>query len=54
VTHADIIVAMEDGAIREVGKHDELMDRRGFYYEMVERQRQSFGEVVSVGSPVEG
>jgi hypothetical protein len=37
-------VAMEDGAIREVGRHDELMERRGFYYEMVDRQRQSFGE----------
>jgi ATP-binding cassette subfamily B protein len=54
VTHADIIVAMEDGAIREVGKHEELMERRGFYYEMVERQRQSFGEVASVGAPVAG
>ncbi len=54
VTHADIIVAMEDGAIREVGKHDELMERRGLYYEMVERQRQSFGEVAAVGTPVAG
>ncbi|HEX4125266.1 MAG TPA: ABC transporter ATP-binding protein [Tepidisphaeraceae bacterium] len=42
VTHADIIVAMESGQIREVGTHDELMDRRGFYYEMVERQRKTF------------
>jgi len=38
---------MEDGAMRDVGRHEELMERRGFYYEMVERQRQSFGEVVS-------
>jgi ATP-binding cassette subfamily B protein len=45
VTHADIIVAMADGAIREMGRHEELMDRRGFYYDMVERQRQSFGEI---------
>jgi ATP-binding cassette subfamily B protein len=52
VTHADIIVALEDGAIREVGKHEELMERRGLYYEMVERQRQSFGEVVSAGAVV--
>ena len=42
VTHADIIVAMEQGVIREAGTHDELMERGGFYYEMVERQRQSF------------
>jgi ABC-type transport system involved in cytochrome bd biosynthesis fused ATPase/permease subunit len=43
---------MEDGMIREVGRHEELMERRGFYFEMVERQRQSFGEVVS-GLPIE-
>jgi ATP-binding cassette subfamily B protein len=42
VTHADIIVAMESGQIREVGTHDELIERRGFYYEMVERQRSTF------------
>jgi ATP-binding cassette subfamily B protein/subfamily B ATP-binding cassette protein MsbA len=48
VTHADIIVAMEDGAIREVGTHDELMERRGFYFDMVERQRQSFGDALAV------
>jgi ATP-binding cassette subfamily B protein/subfamily B ATP-binding cassette protein MsbA len=47
ITHADIIVAMEDGAIREVGRHDELMERRGLYFEMVERQRQSFGEIAA-------
>ena len=42
VTHADIIVAMEAGQIREVGTHEELMDRRGFYAEMVDRQRKTF------------
>lgn len=48
VTHADIIVAMEDGAIREVGTHEELMERREFYFDMVERQRQSFGDPLGV------
>jgi ATP-binding cassette subfamily B protein/subfamily B ATP-binding cassette protein MsbA len=45
VTGADVIVAMEKGTIREVGTHEELIARRGFYFEMVERQRQSFGEM---------
>lgn len=42
ITHADLIVVMEDGRIVEVGPHDHLMDRRGLYYDMVERQRLSF------------
>jgi ATP-binding cassette subfamily B protein len=41
ITHADLIVAMESGQIREVGTHEELMEKRGFYYEMVERQRNA-------------
>jgi ATP-binding cassette subfamily B protein/subfamily B ATP-binding cassette protein MsbA len=42
VTHADIIVAMDFGQIVEVGTHAELMDRRGFYFDMVHRQWESF------------
>jgi ATP-binding cassette subfamily B protein/subfamily B ATP-binding cassette protein MsbA len=38
VTHADIIVAMDGGKIVEVGSHSQLMERRGFYFEMVQRQ----------------
>jgi ATP-binding cassette subfamily B protein len=42
VTGADIIVAMNHGEIVEVGTHAELMERRGFYFDMVERQWRSF------------
>ena len=42
ITHADIIVVMDEGRIREVGSHEQLMERRGLYFDMVERQRQSF------------
>jgi ATP-binding cassette subfamily B protein/subfamily B ATP-binding cassette protein MsbA len=43
VTHADLIVAMEAGRIVETGTHDELLERRGLYFDMVERQRRSMG-----------
>ena len=42
VTHADIIVAMNHGEIVEVGTHAELMERKNFYFDMVERQWRSF------------
>ncbi len=41
ITHADIIVVMDGGRIVETGRHAELMEKRGMYYEMVERQRAS-------------
>jgi ABC-type multidrug transport system fused ATPase/permease subunit len=40
---------MDEGRIVETGTHEQLVERRGLYHEMVERQRQSFGETVDVG-----
>lgn len=54
ITHADIIVAVAGGRIREAGSHDQLMARRGFYYEMVQRQRDAMLDASDVGGvPVE-
>ena len=57
VTHADIIVAMDAGRIVEVGTHAELMERRGFYFEMVDRQWRAFtstNAAMSVNGAVTG
>jgi ATP-binding cassette subfamily B protein/subfamily B ATP-binding cassette protein MsbA len=47
VAHADIIVALDHGKVVEVGTHAELMDRRGFYFDMVERQWRAFAPVAA-------
>ncbi|ARI78257.1 ABC transporter ATP-binding protein [Halobacillus mangrovi] len=39
ITHADRIVLIENGEIVEVGPHDELMERRGHYYDLYQVQQ---------------
>jgi len=38
ITHADRIVLIEDGEIQESGTHDELMAKRGSYFDLYEVQ----------------
>src|SRR5262245_36439047 len=53
---ADLILLMEDGRVIERGTHQQLMDARGTYHEMVLRQMEFDGkkeqELWSDGSPV--
>jgi ATP-binding cassette subfamily B protein len=46
IRRADMILLMEDGRVIERGTHDELMNDRGLYYEMVLRQMELAGEDV--------
>ncbi len=38
ITHADRIVVIEDGEIKEMGSHDELMKQQGHYYDLYQVQ----------------
>ncbi len=41
VRHADRILAMDDGEVVEMGRHDELVARRGYYANLVSLQSQA-------------
>ena len=38
IQHADKILVMQGGKIREVGTHQELLARRGYYYHLYQLQ----------------
>ncbi|SET71106.1 ATP-binding cassette, subfamily B, MsbA [Salinibacillus kushneri] len=38
ITHADRIVLVEDGQIKEMGSHEELMKKKGHYYDLFQVQ----------------
>lgn len=38
IQNADIILVMKDGKIIEQGNHDELLSKKGFYYELFNSQ----------------
>jgi ABC-type multidrug transport system fused ATPase/permease subunit len=41
VKNADVIVVMQDGNIIETGNHDELMKKKGHYYNLFNIQMTS-------------
>ena len=45
VRRADLILLMDEGRIIERGGHDQLVNARGVYYDMVRRQMESHGEL---------
>ena len=49
IKHADNIVVMQEGRIIEQGKHDQLLERRGGYYNLVQAQR--INDQVKEGEP---
>lgn len=45
VAHADLILAVKDGAVVESGRQDELLAKRGYYYNLWDKQRLQSGEI---------
>ncbi|MDC7125098.1 MAG: ABC transporter ATP-binding protein [Spirochaetales bacterium] len=43
IKEADKIVVLDEGEIREEGSHEELLDRRGLYYQLWETQQRAVG-----------
>ena len=43
IKHADLILVLDKGMIAEKGSHEELLEKKGFYYELHQNQ---FSETV--------
>jgi ABC-type bacteriocin/lantibiotic exporter with double-glycine peptidase domain len=46
IRNADLIIGLERGQVIEYGTHDDLMERKGLYYELVTAQTQKEKEKV--------
>ena len=44
IRHCDRIIVLKDGGIAEDGTYDELIERKGYFAELVERQRLDIGQ----------
>ena len=42
IRHADRIVLIDNGTVKEIGTHDELMQTKGKYYEMFTKQAENY------------
>ncbi|MDR0832103.1 MAG: multidrug ABC transporter ATP-binding protein, partial [Bacillales bacterium] len=40
IINADLILVIKDGLLIEQGKHQELLEKKGFYYSLVQAQNQ--------------
>ena len=40
IRHADLILVVRDGKIIEQGKHEELLEKQGYYYHLCRQQFQ--------------
>ena len=38
IVNADLICVVDEGRVHEMGAHEELLARRGLYYELYQRQ----------------
>ena len=47
VKSADQIVVLKDGRIYERGTHDELLEKKGLYYEMYQDQYRDFANITA-------
>jgi len=48
IRNADMILVLKDGQIIERGKHDELLNKQGFYYDLYMSQFKKQEEVEAV------
>ena len=44
IRHADRIIVMKEGKIIESGTHEELMEKQGDYYKLVENQMKKLNK----------
>ncbi|KAK3320189.1 P-loop containing nucleoside triphosphate hydrolase protein [Cercophora scortea] len=50
VANADLIISFKDGQVVEAGRHDELLAKRGYFYQLWNKQRLAWEPSSSKGS----